>query len=300
MIIHLRKARFLTLVVVLFSIFALSSGESFTSQDEGSEKELIPPMAVELQKKGYIVSDDHCFVFLPPEGFYPLSKDETEATIQKGRESEGFVSDDGAQAGAAPSSWIIFRPSGSNSSLATVAVTSARSPVFFIPKSVDEFVHAYTPSTGDFVYFSMENTVVNNKAAFVIDREYDSQGKRMRQVVAFIFDYTIRPGGFLAMFSSLSVNFDEHVESFAKSLAAFTVLPPKITGDIKEKLYSRDIAPEKEEDWKPAWQSIEVIGGLVFVAMFVIWYLVKRLSDSSDLPDRSDSTDVSDKSDSSD
>ncbi len=164
----------------------------------------------------------------------------------------------------------IFQPKGTDLSGRRLMVVSEYPPW----KSIEEFEKSITPDTGNFVYHERQTLNIKRRPAFLLDREYDFQNIRIRQLCVYVPDYTRQ--GFLITFASLSVDFDEYRDTFMKSLKTFYVKPPEVPQAMKEARYAGKGLRRKKDD--AAWRSPEVILSLVFVAFFAIWFLVKRLS----------------------
>ena len=75
-------------------------------------------------------------------------------------------------------------------------------------------------------------------------------------------------------FNCLAPDFDLYEKAFRNSLQTFKVYMPELTDAQKQDMYSTRKGGKKDE----ASFNLPVIGSLAFVALFVIWFLVKRLA----------------------
>jgi hypothetical protein len=229
----------------------------------------------ELESKGAYVNRESRFGLVIPNGFRVLSFEEVKALVLDTRKKDGIdIVDD------ASIKHTILQPMDYDAAMRKVLIVPG-SPYF---QTLQEFERAATPSdqTGDFVYHARENITINKHPGFLLDREFDAHGFRFRQIVAFIIDFPREPGqppsqGFNLVFSAVSVNFEEYKTAFMECLNSFTVIPPDLPPGYKESKYSKGLRGPDIED-TPAWRTPEVIGSLIFVGIFVIWFLVKKLS----------------------
>jgi hypothetical protein len=220
------------------------------------------------QEKEY-VSEKYLFSMVPPKGFAAIPDADVKAMFQASREQLEKPEGEGELPPAASISKVVFMPQGTDPSSRSIIVHAGYPPA----RSVEEFEKLITPDTGDFVVHNREILTLNYRQCFVIDREFDTQGIRMRQIAAYV--PAIMPGGYLINFSAVSVDFDEYKTTFMDCLKTFKPMPPKDTApEVKQSKYGGKGKGEK----KPAWRSTEVILSLIFVAAVVIWFLVKRLS----------------------
>lgn len=237
------------------------------------------------QEKEY-VSEAYRFSMVLPKGFTALPDAEAKAMFQASREQIKLP--ENVEAGelppAASISKVVFMPQAGDPASRSIIVHAACPPA----RSVEEFEKFITPDTGDFVVHVREILTLNYRQCFLIDRELDTQGIRMRQLCGYVPG--IMPGGYLVNFSAVSVDFDEYRASFMDSLKTFKPLPPKdVAPEVKQSKYSG-----AKGDKTPAWRSPEVILSLIFVAAVVIWFLVRRLSagaeeEAAELPGDEDS-----------
>jgi len=229
--------------------------------------------AQEEKPAGNLYSNEkYMYVIELPVGYSAWDDDATREFFQKSRQERELPEEfDELDLDKLPVQKTVFQPSGNNISNQSIVIHAG----IHVPKSLDEFEATYNVGDMDFVTLSKETLTVNYRPCFLLDREFDLQGLRFRQISAFI--QGLGPRGYLINFSAISVDFNEYRDKFMKSLKTFLVQPPKaVPGNLKQAKYSKKVVDPKEK--KPAWKSIEVIGSFIIVAIIVIWFMLKRLS----------------------
>jgi hypothetical protein len=233
-----------------------------------------------LEDSGAYVNREHRFGLKVPKGLHVLPHEEVVKIVTAGRQKDGIDTTDDSTINQTIIQALDFDPAGRR------ILITPETPYF---QTLEEFERATTPPDlqGDFVYHAREKLNVNKHPGYLLDREFDSQGLRVRQWVVFITDFPALPGkpptrGFNIVFGAISVDFDEYEQAFRNCLNSFTVIPPDLPEGYREAKYSLGIRGipglEKEIEETPAWRTPEVIGSLIFVGLFVIWFLVKKLS----------------------
>ncbi|MFH2001975.1 MAG: hypothetical protein ABIK28_20025 [Planctomycetota bacterium] len=218
------------------------------------------------------VNEKYMYTLELPPGFTAWEDEQTKELFRESRETVELPEEiDKEKAEKQPIFKTVFQPSGSNISQQSLVVHAG------LPaqKSLEEFERAFSAGDMDFVILKKEALTINYRPCFLIDREFDRQGMRFRQLLAYVPG--IGQAGYLLTYSAVSVDFDEFRDSFLKSLKTFKVQPPKeVPPELKQAKYSRKLQNPNEE--KPAWRSIEVIGSFILVAIIVIWFMLRRLS----------------------
>lgn len=256
-----KRFRFFSLLtvfaVLLMQTSALSQGEA--AQGEGGNNNLYS-------------NEKYMFAIELPEGFSAWGEEATKEFFDKSRKERDMPEEFKEQSlDDLPTLKTIFQPSGPNISNESIII-HAGIPVV---NSLEEFETTYTPADMDCVTLSKETITVNYRTCYLIDREFDQQGLRFRQMMAFI--QGIGPAGYLINFNAIAVDFNAYREKYMKCLKTFKVQPPKtVPPELKQAKYSKKV--QNPNDQKPAWRSVEVIGSFIIVAILVIWFMLKRLS----------------------
>jgi len=257
------------IVLFLVSLFCGFVAAQGPIEAPGIENPAAQALLKKLRKaEGAYISEKYRYALVPPKGYQALSEEQTRQIVMDGRKKDKIP--DLVEGGleGAPIFTTIFQPAAYDISGRRMTVT----PNYPLWQTIEEFEKYITPDTGDFFYYSRETLNIRNQKCYLLDREFDVMGTRVRQLCAYFPDMTL-PTGYFLVFAALSVDFDEYKESFLTSLKTFKIIPPDLPKGAKENLYR---GPPKRR--AEAWRSLPVIGSLVAVFVFAIWFLVKRLS----------------------
>jgi hypothetical protein len=221
-----------------------------------------------FDRSGVYTNKEYRFSIMPPKGFRLLSEAETRKIVTEARKRDKIPEMNPSDPEGPPILQTIFQPSGFDPSMRRLVII----PGYPAWRSIEEFEKNITPDTGDLVYHDRKNLTIKGRTSFLLDREYDFSDFRVRQYCAYVQDYLQQ--GFMLVFSAASVDFEEYADDFMMSLKSFHVKPPEMPVGMREQKY----ATRRRAKANPPWREPEVILSLVFVAVFAIWFLVKRLS----------------------
>lgn len=246
---------FLAVFITLFLlslpvVFAQGAGKTITAEE------------------GAFVNEEERYSIVPPKGFAPLTQEEIRQLVIESRKQFDLPEVEGSQPLDQQIFQMIFKPPGFDPANRSLVVRPKAPPC----KLLEEFEKFVTPDVSDPVTLSRETIKVNMRPCFVLDREIDRMGRRFRQLCCYVPDFMQQ--GFLIIYSADKMEFDEYHENFINSLKTFRVYPPEMSPEMKKSRYTGG----KRKKQALTWRSLEVIGSLLFVAVVVIWFLVKQLS----------------------
>ncbi|MHC4945940.1 MAG: hypothetical protein ACYTG7_23245, partial [Planctomycetota bacterium] len=166
----------------------------------------------------------------------------------------------------------VFQPQGYNLSNQSIKITFGH-PMRF--KTAEEFAAAYTAAQKDSKIHSKENLTIDYRPSYLVDWEFDREGVRFRQIMAYVTG--LGPVGYLVTFSAVSADFDLFRDKYMQSLKSFKVTPPsKVAPELLQKRYTqRGLNPNKEET--AAWRSTEVICSVIVIGIVVLWFVIRGL-----------------------